>query len=368
MQELIETKSLTSRSRLLPALSSVFQDLDHIESRRLRDYGPVFTSTAAGKLPSVAQNDELDGFEHRIWRLMRAQIPACKETKPSQQHSRELARLYEPSRVLELNTMITYGAGPEDEASLHDEFGLATNDEREANQDCNTLDTLSDIDREFDQNTPPSWRIDERLLWSSSPLTMNLLTERSELENEQEEFDDEVCYPEDTLNYDVDLEALGSPFSPRLLSYFGSPSEPNSEADSEAHRPSWAFDSADTSLPTVNSTRELVGFGPGSYSDQSDFDLYNEDKNDFGKGHDAYDPQRQRSTSLISYSDWRSDEDEGEGLVSELSFQPTSHDRQPDDDGMYGEPELGRRPQDYIWSSEVFSGSEIDLYDNDQTK
>ncbi|KAJ0302298.1 uncharacterized protein N0V96_001672 [Colletotrichum fioriniae] len=264
--------------------------------------------------------------------------------------------------------MITYGAGPEDEASLHDEFGLATNDEREANQDCNTLDTLSDIDREFDQNTPPSWRIDERLLWSSSPLTMNLLTERSELENEQEEFDDEVCYPEDTLNYDVDLEALGSPFSPRLLSYFGSPSEPNSEADSEAHRPSWAFDSADTSLPTVNSTRELVGFGPGSYSDQSDFDLYNEDKNDFGKGHDAYDPQRQRSTSLISYSDWRSDEDEGEGLVSELSFQPTSHDRQPDDDGMYGEPELGRRPQDYIWSSEVFSGSEIDLYDNDQTK
>ncbi|KAK1730642.1 uncharacterized protein BDZ83DRAFT_378114 [Colletotrichum acutatum] len=297
---------------------------------------------------------------------MRAQIPACEKTKSLQQQSRDLARADEYSKIMEIDAMIPYETGTEDEVSLHDNFGLATNDEREANQDHNILYTLSGIDMEFDQNTPSSWRIDERLLLASSSLTMNFLTERSQLGHEQEECNDEGCYPEDTLNYDVDLEAFGSPFSPRPPSYFGRTSEPNSEADSEAHRSSWDFDLADTSLPPLTSMRELVGVGPGNYSDRSDFGLDNEYHNDFGEGHDANDPQRQRSMSLISYSDWRSDEDEDMGPFSELSFQPTGHDRQPDDDGMYGEPELGQRPQDCIWPSEVLSGSEIDLYEDDQ--
>ncbi|KXH48100.1 hypothetical protein CNYM01_09205 [Colletotrichum nymphaeae SA-01] len=252
----------------------------------------------------------------------------------------------------------------EDEASLHEEISLAANDGCEVNQDRDILETLSDIDMEFDQNTAPSWTVDENPPLPSSPLTMNFLMDRSELRHEHEAFDDEDGYPEDISDYETHLEAYSSLLLPRPSSYFARTSEPNSEADSEAHRPNQAFNLADTSPPPLISLRELVAVGPASYSDRSNFGP-DEGENDFGEGHDTNDYQRQWSISLVSYCDWRGDEDEDEGPLSELSFQPTSHDRQPDDDdGTYGEPEVGRRPLDYIWPSEVFSGSEIDLYDD----
>ncbi|KAG7072316.1 hypothetical protein JMJ76_0005172 [Colletotrichum scovillei] len=356
--------SLTYRSRLLPALSSVFQDLTHFESCRLRDYDSASHGIPAGSLQSAAQNHDIHDFGHRIWRLLRAHIPACEETKFSQQQSRGLGRPEEHSRVPAIDAMIAYGTMSEDEASLHEEIGFATNDGCEVNQDRDVLETVSDIDMEFDQDTPPSWTIDDNPLLPSSPLTMKSLRDWSELRHEHEAFDDEDGYPEDISDYETHLEAYGSPFSPLPSSYFGRTSEPNSEADLEAHRPNQAFNLADTSMPPLVSLRELVAAGPASYSDQSNFGPDN-GETDFGEGHDASDYQRQRSISRISYSDWRNDEDEDEGPFSELSFQPTSHDRQPDDDdGICGESELGRRPLDYIWPSEVFSGSEIDLYDD----
>ncbi|KXH48129.1 hypothetical protein CSIM01_08681 [Colletotrichum simmondsii] len=356
--------SLTNRSRLLPALSSVFQDLNHIESRRLRDYGSASHGTPAGSLQSAIQNHEFNDFGHRIWRLMRAQMPACEETKFSQQQSRELERLEEYPRVPAIDAMNAYGITSEDEASLHEEIGLTTNDGCEVNEDRDIPETLSDIDMEFDQNTPPSWTVDENPLLPSSPLTMTFPMDRNELRHEHEAFDDEDGYPEDISDHETHLEAHGSPLSPRPSSYFGITSEPNSEAESEAHKPNQAFNLADTSLPPYISLRGLVAVGPASYSDRSNFSP-DMDEHDLGEGYDANDHQRQQSISLISYSDWRSDEDEDEVPFSELSFHPISHDRQPDDDdGMYGEPELVRRPLDYIWPSEVFSGSEIDLYDD----
>ncbi|KAI3555454.1 hypothetical protein CABS03_02998 [Colletotrichum abscissum] len=325
--------SLTCRSRLLPALSSVFQDLNHIESRQLRDYASASHGIPTGSLQSTAQNHESNDFGHLIWRLIRAQIPACEETKFSQQQFRGLTRPEEYSRVPAIDAMIAYGTMSKDEASLHEETSLATNDGCEVNQGRDVLETLSDIDMEFDQNTSPSWTVDENPLLPSSPLTMNLLMDRSELRHEHEAFDDEDGYPEGPS------------------SYFVRTSEPNSEADSEGHTPNQAFNLADTSLPPLISLRELVAVGPASYSDRSNFGPDN-GENDFGEGHHANDHQRQRSISLVSYCDWQSDEDEDKGPLSELSFQPTRHDRQADDD------------DDGIWPSEVFSGSEIDLYDD----
>ncbi|KAK1478635.1 hypothetical protein CABS01_14821 [Colletotrichum abscissum] len=343
--------SLTCRSRLLPALSSVFQDLNHIESRQLRDYASASHGIPTGSLQSTAQNHESNDFGHLIWRLIRAQIPACEETKFSQQQFRGLTRPEEYSRVPAIDAMIAYGTMSKDEASLHEETSLATNDGCEVNQGRDVLETLSDIDMEFDQNTSPSWTVDENPLLPSSPLTMNLLMDRSELRHEHEAFDDEDGYPEDISDYETHLEAYSSPLSPRPSSYFVRTSEPNSEADSEGHTPNQAFNLADTSLPPLISLRELVAVGPASYSDRSNFGPDN-GENDFGEGHHANDHQRQRSISLVSYCDWQSDEDEDKGPLSELSFQPTRHDRQADDD------------DDGIWPSEVFSGSEIDLYDD----
>ncbi|KXH68217.1 hypothetical protein CSAL01_08277 [Colletotrichum salicis] len=360
--------SLTSRSRLLPALSSVFQDLDNIESRRLRDHVSAPESIPLYNLHELAHNGAVDGYRHRIWRLMRGQIPPFEEAKFAQQQPRELAtHPDETSRDPSFDFMTYHGARSEDEASLRDELDLATNDELQANQHRNILETLSDIDIEFGQNKDPSWTVDENSFLSSSPLTMKFLADRSELEDEQEDCDDEGCYPEDISNYDVNLEASGALCSPLPLSCFGGPSDPNNEADPEAHRQGWAFDLADTSLPPLHSTRELVRDTPGSYSDWSNSGLNMEDENDFAAGYDADGPQRLRSTSLVSYSDWRSDEDKGP--LSELSFQTTSNDRQPDGDEIYGGSEFGgweTTPQDYMWPREVFPGSEIDLDEDDQ--
>ncbi|KAK1639850.1 hypothetical protein BDP81DRAFT_184572 [Colletotrichum phormii] len=299
---------------------------------------------------------------------MRGQIPPFEEAKFAQQQPRELAtHPDETSRDLSFDSMASYGARSEDEASLRDELDLATNDELQAYQHRNILETLSDVDTDFGQNIAPSRTVDENSFLSSSPLTMKFLADRSELEDEQEECDDEGGYPEDISNYNVNLEAFGSLCSPLPLSCFGGPSDPNNEADIEAHRPGWAFDLADASLPPLHSTRELVRRTPGSHSDWSNSGLNMEDENDFGAGFDADDPPRLRSTSLVSYSDWRSDEDKGP--LSELSFQTTSNDRQPDGDEIYGEPEFGRWetiPQDHVWPNEVFSGSEIDLDEDNQ--
>ncbi|KAL2882385.1 hypothetical protein SGCOL_002125 [Colletotrichum sp. CLE4] len=196
---------------------------------------------------------------------------------------------------------------------------------------------------------------------------MKFPADRSEPEDEQEECDDEGCYPEDNSNHDVNQEAFGSLWSPLPLSNFGGPSDPDNEADPEANRPGWAFDLADASLPPLHLTREIVRGTPGSYSDSSNSGLSMEDEIDFRAGYGADDPQRLGSTSFVSYSDWRSDEDKGP--LSELSFQTTSNDRQTDGDEIFGGLDFGRYetiPQDYMSPSEVFSGSEIDLDEDDQ--
>ncbi|OHE99212.1 hypothetical protein CORC01_05493 [Colletotrichum orchidophilum] len=331
--------SLIARSHLLPALSSVFSDLDHIESLRLRRHNSVSNGNVSDSHPNVAQDGTPDSFGQRIWRLMRTHLPAFDETKSSQQQRSEPAtRIGEIPELLDLDAMTPYEDRAEDELSISVESGFVADEELETNQARHIQDSLSDTDMDFGQNTPSSWMIDESLCLSSPPPTFNLHADRSELGDEREENNDEGRYPEDPI------------------SDFGETHDSRNVVDLEAHGLIRAIDLMDTSRLILHSTHPLASTTSGGCSDWSNASVDFGDEEDFGIGYFADGSYGQSLTSPQRYSDWQ--RDEGEGLSSEVSFQEARPDHLPDDHEIHGEPELGHGEdicQGYTWPNESFS-------------